>query len=452
MSRGSNIVNEGEMIMHRERPENPRLPELFTRRFPSAAETPIPPRNSFPARARGKATIAFFLVLALCAAHPAASETAPTATELPPLPETLTTQPAVSDDQAPFPLSEPPQERVGALLSPDISGNGNETASPAPKDGRPELPPLPEQLAAPSETAVSEEVPASRENTPPVTSPDVPSETGMELPPLPESETSPAAAPAPAEDVALPTLPEMDSSPDVPRPTEGVGLPPLPESGTPDPTALSGEGKQGALVLPPLPPLPEETGDPFGVALPPIPTTVPEDSSPGLSDQIPLPPLSPFEGTWAVLMKADTSYGKASEVFRLLTLRLEGEQFRVLTGDGASFSVKPTGAERLEGILSTTQGESVTIRMDLPRGRQDLTVSLLRSGKVIVTLFALPEDMGSHPIPGENAPLRTARERFRTTFESYLAILRGNAQGDAEGARKKAVMEYLMFQDLATRR
>lgn len=437
--------------MHRERPENPHLPEPFTRRFSSAAETPAPPRNSFPARARGKATIAFFLVLALCAAHPAAGETAPTATELPPLPETLAPPPAVSGDQAPFPLSEPPQERVGALLSPDVSGNGNGAASPASEDDRPELPPLPEQLASPSETTVSEEVPVSRENTPPEISPDASSETSMDLPPLPEPETSPTA-PSPAEDAALPVLPEMDSSPDVPGPTEGVGLPPLPESGTPDQTTLSGEGKQGALVLPPLPPLPEETGDPFGVALPPVPTTVPEEARPGLSDQIPLPPLSPFEGTWAVLMKADTSYGKASEVFRLLTLRLEGEQFRVLTGDGASFSVKPTGAERLEGLLSTTQGESVTIRMDLPRGRQDLTVSLLRSGKVIVTLFALPEDMGSHPIPGENAPLRTARERFRTTFESYLAILRGNAQGDAEGARKKAVMEYLMFQDLATRR
>jgi hypothetical protein len=440
------------MIMHRERPENPRLPELFTRRFPSAAETPVPPRNSLPARARGRAPIAFLLVLALSAAHPAAGETAPTATELPPLPETLTTQPAVSGDQAPFSLSEPPQERVDALLSPDISGDGDEAVSPALEDGRSELPPLPEQLAAPSETAVSEEVPASRKDTPPVISPDAPSETGVELPPLPEPESSPTTVPSPAEDVALPALPEMNRSPDVPRPTEGVGLPPLPEGGAPDQTTLSGEAEQGVLVLPPLPPLPEGMGDPFGVALPPIPTTVPEDSRPGLSDQIPLPPLSPFEGTWAVLMKADTSYGKASEAFRLLTLRLEGEQFRVLTGDGASFSVKPAGAERLEGVLSTTQGERVTIRMDLPRGRQDLTVSLLRSGKVIVTLFALPEDMGSHPIPGENAPLRIARERFRTAFEDYLTILRGNAQGDAEGARKKAVMEYLTFQDLATRR
>lgn len=439
--------------MHRERPENPRLPELFTRRFPSAAEAPTSPWKGVPARApRRRASIAFLLVLALFAAHPAVGETAPTATELPPLPETLETRSSVSEDQVPFSLSEPPQERVDTLLSSDVSGNGNETASPAPEDGRPELPPLPEQLVLPSGTAISDEIPASRENTPPVTSPDVPSETGMGLPPLPEPETSPTSVSSPAEDVALPALPEMDRSPDVSRPTEGGDLPPLLESGTPGQTGLSGEVQQGVLVLPPLPPLPEETGDPFGVALPPVPTTAPEDFRPGLSDQIPLPPLSPFEGTWAVLMKADTSYGKASEAFRLLTIRLEGEQFRVLTGNGASFSVKPTGAERLEGVLSTTQGENVTIRMDLPRGRQDLTISLLRNSKVVVTLFALPEDMGGHPIPGESAPLRTARERFRTAFESYLAILRGQIQGDPERARKKAVMEYLTFQDLATRR
>jgi hypothetical protein len=105
-------------------------------------------------------------------------------------------------------------------------------------------------------------------------------------------------------------------------------------------------------------------------------------------------------------MKADTSYGKASEVFRLLTLRLEGEQFRVLTGDGASFSVKPTGAERLEGLLSTTQGESVTIRMDSTGGRRTSPSRCMRSGKVIVSLSPFREDIGEPPLPGENAPLR----------------------------------------------
>lgn len=412
--------------MHRKRPTNPRPHALF-RRCPLSAETGAAfPGNGFFRRMWKRTAVLLFLVLATIAPLPAAGETASTDTELPPLPEALATSTPVSADQPPFSLSEPRQEHVGSLLSPDTSETEEETDASISEDSHPELPPLPEQIALPSETAPSGEPPVSSEGKSPALSLDVSPKMEMELPPLPESEASPTTSP---------TMDETESS-----------------SPAKDRKPASGDAEQGVLILPPLPPLPETQGNPFGVPLPPVPTTAPEEFRPELSEQIPLPPLSPFEGTWAVLMKADTSYGKASDVFRLLTLRLEEGRFLVLTGGGASFSMKPTGAERLEGMLSTTRGENVTIRMDLPRGRQDLTISLLRSGKVVVTLFALPEDMGSRPIPGENATLQTARERFRTAFESYLAILEGNAPGDAEKARKKAVMDYLNFQDLATRR